>query len=78
MKRDHTSGRQRWLGFGLVCLSMLAATGCQITEGGQSLPSAYYLSDDVQHFPRGTEFKLSREAAALKEYKATQQLQAQP
>ena len=32
---------------------------------GQTLPSPYWLTDDVQYFPPGTEFKLSREAAAM-------------
>jgi hypothetical protein len=30
------------------------------------------MSDDIQYFPRGPEFKLSREAAALKEARADQ------
>jgi hypothetical protein len=63
---------------GMGLLAILSAAGCQITEGGQTLPSGYYLYDDVQYFPKGPEFKLSKEAAALKEYKASQQLQAQP
>jgi hypothetical protein len=33
---------------------------------GQTLPSPYYLYDDVQYFPAGPEFKLPREAAALR------------
>lgn len=33
---------------------------------GQTLPSPYYLQDDVQYFPAGPEFKLPREAAALR------------
>ena len=37
--------------------------------GGQTLPSAYYLQDDIQYFPAGPEFKLSKEAAAQKAYK---------
>ena len=41
-------------------------TGCQVDVGGQTLPSAYYLQDDIQYFPAGPEFKLSKEAAALK------------
>ena len=44
-------------------------TGCQVDVGGQTLPSAYYLQDDVQYFPAGPEFKLSREAAAQKAYR---------
>jgi len=43
----------------------LSATGCQVDVGGQTLPSPYYLSDDVQFFPTGPEFKLAREAAAM-------------
>lgn len=48
----------------------VASTGCQITESGQTLPSGYYMQDDIQYFPPGPEFKLSREAAAQKAYKA--------
>ena len=44
-------------------------TGCQVDVGGQTLPSAYYLKDDIQYFPAGPEFKLSREAAAQKAYR---------
>jgi len=50
-------------------LAGLALTGCQVDVGGQTLPSAYYLQDDIQYFPAGPEFKLSKEAAALKAYK---------
>jgi len=49
--------------FALFALTGLV--GCQVDVGGQTLPSPYYLSDDVQYFPPGTEFKLSREAAAM-------------
>ena len=50
-----------------LMLTALSSTGCQISVGGQTLPSAYFLQDDIQYFPKGPEFKLSREAAALKE-----------
>ena len=60
-----------------VCLILVAAsgmgmmcTGCQTSIGGQTLPSAYYLRDDVQYYQKGPEFKLAREAAALKEARA--------
>ena len=52
----------------LLCgLALTAAsTGClQSLVGGQTLPSAYYLTDDVQYFPHPT-FKLAREAAVQK------------
>ena len=52
-----------------VAVAGLATTGCQVDVGGQTLPSAYYLQDDIQYFPAGPEFKLSKEAAAQKAYK---------
>lgn len=55
---------------GLLLLSGLATTGCQVSIGGQTLPSAHYMTDDIQYFPKGPEFKLSREAAALKAARA--------
>ena len=41
-------------------------TGCTTTVGGQTLPSQFYLTDDVQYYPPGREFKLANEAAAMK------------
>lgn len=58
------------LASGLLMLLSLAATGCQMDIAGQTLPSGYYLSDDVQYYAPGPEFKLAREAAALKEASA--------
>lgn len=53
-----------------ICgLAVPVFTGCQVDVGGQTLPSPYYLQDDIQYFPAGPEFKLSKEAAALKAYK---------
>ena len=46
------------------------------TENGQTLPSPWYYYDDIQYFAPGPEFKLSREAAAQKAYKADLQAQA--
>jgi hypothetical protein len=43
------------------------STGCTVDIGGQTLPSPYYMTDDVQYFPPGPEFKLAREAAAMKQ-----------
>ncbi len=61
-----TSRRLRGLLAAMSLATLCGATGCQIDVGGQTLPSPYYLSDDVQFFAPGPEFKLSREAAALK------------
>jgi hypothetical protein len=49
-----------------VGFCLIGATGCQVSLNGQTLPSPYYLQDDVQYFPAGPEFKLPQEAAALK------------
>ena len=66
---------------GLLCglgLAIVAgSTGCQVDVGGQTLPSPYYTKDDIQYFPPGPEFKLSREAAAQKLY-AEEQAQLAP
>lgn len=52
----------------LAAAAVVPAMGCQVDIGGQTLPSGYYLADDVQYFPPGPEFKLSKEAAAMKTY----------
>jgi len=66
--------RQTAFHAGLLLLAAggLSLTGCQVDVGGQTLPSAYYLQGDIQYFPAGPEFKLSKEAAALKAYKKEQ------
>lgn len=57
---------------GLGLAAVLGFSGCQMSIGGQTLPSPYWQSDDVQYFPAGPEFKLSREAAAMKAFKQEQ------
>ncbi|MCY3007976.1 MAG: hypothetical protein NTV29_18630 [Planctomycetota bacterium] len=56
--------------FGLVAFAavggMISSTGCQVHVAGQTLPSGYYLMDDIQYFPAGSENKLANETAALK------------
>lgn len=59
---------------GLGLLAVACATGCQVDVGGQTLPSPYYMSDDVQYFPPGPEFKLAREAAAMRQQSEEQGL----
>lgn len=72
MSRKSTSGRiTRATAVALFAgTCLIGATGCQVGINGQTLPSPYYLQDDVQYFPSGPEFKLSREAAALKAARA--------
>ena len=55
------------LGCGIL-VAIVSGTGCQVELGGQTLPSPYYMQDDVQYFPPGPEFKLAREAAAMEDY----------
>lgn len=58
---------RKWL-LGLALLGTFGLTGCQYDVGGQTLPSPYYLNDDVQYFPHGHSFKLYNEAAAQKAF----------
>ena len=55
-----------WMVIAAGSLSVAANTGCQVHTAGQTLPSPYYLTDDVQYFPAGPENKLANETAALK------------
>ncbi len=54
---------------------LVSATGCQVAVNGQTLPSPYYLQDDIQYFPSGPEFKLPLEAAAQRAASAEEKLQ---
>ena len=56
----------------VLAASTLLSTGCQIDVAGQTLPSPYYMQDDIHYAPAGPEFKLSNEAAAMKNYEAEQ------
>lgn len=60
----------RMLAGSLLAAACVSSTGCQVDVAGQTLPSPYYLKDDIQYFPAGPEFKLSNEAAAMREYQA--------
>lgn len=67
---------RRWTTAALFSLGLasILLTGCQVHVAGQTLPSAHYLGDDVQYFAPGPENKLSREAAAMKAYRADEAL----
>jgi len=57
---------RRYHAWGICSLGLLAClTGCQVSIGGQTIPSPYYQFDDVQYFPAGHEFMLQNEADAL-------------
>jgi hypothetical protein len=53
----------------LGCLAAVAGlTGCQATYNNQTLPSPYYLSNNIQYYPPGPWFKLQHEADNMKLY----------
>ncbi|MFH5805246.1 hypothetical protein [Alienimonas sp. DA493] len=49
-------------------VASLGLTGCQASMAGQTLPSPYYLRDDVQFFPAGPEFQFPNQVRAIEEY----------
>lgn len=59
----------------LGLLGTTTLTGCQTQVAGQTLPSAFYLTDDVQYFPAGPEELLPNQQRAFDEYKAERQAQ---
>jgi hypothetical protein len=59
----------------MLGLASVVSTGCQIDAGGQTLPSPYFIYDDVQYFAPGPEFKLANEAAAMQQDRAQRQLE---
>lgn len=70
------SGKQLSLLAGLIISA--SSMGCfQTTIGGQTLPSAYYLDDDVQYFAAGPEQRLPNQIRALERYKAERQASQQ-
>ncbi|MDD3585564.1 MAG: hypothetical protein PHQ75_00150 [Thermoguttaceae bacterium] len=58
-------------------VGLAALTGCQLTENGQTLPSAYYLEDDIQFHPAGTEFQYQKEVDQIKKEQAERDLARQ-
>ena len=69
-----TAGRSRiLLSFLAAISSSVVLTGCQTSIGGQTLPSATYLDDDVQYFPAGPESKLTNQVEATRKYQLEQE-----
>ncbi len=70
---SQTKRSQAWK---LAMLGILLAggfapsVGCQVSVEGQTLPSPYYLMDDVQYFPAGPENKLANETNAINKARA--------
>ncbi|MFN3191696.1 MAG: hypothetical protein ACE361_14390 [Aureliella sp.] len=61
----------------LLAAGVAPSVGCQVSVAGQTLPSPYYLYDDVQYFPAGPENKLANETAAINKARA-EAIQNQP
>lgn len=61
------------LSLAAIFASSALFTGCQTTIGGQTLPSADYLRDDVQYFPAGPEDKLANQKEAARRQAAEKQ-----
>ncbi|TWT78458.1 hypothetical protein Pla123a_12500 [Posidoniimonas polymericola] len=78
MNKAFRSNRFQAWAAGAMVLAAVASTGCQVDIAGQTLPSPYYLTDDVQYYAPGPEFKLAREAAALKADREAYESKAQP
>ncbi|TWU42659.1 vWA domain-containing protein [Novipirellula artificiosorum] len=66
-KDDRDSSRGRSAMSTAESDSKSSLSGIRESLEAKSLPSPYYLQDDVQYFPAGPEFKLSREAAVLRQ-----------
>jgi hypothetical protein len=78
-----TKSKTGWnLAAAVIGPAVMLLTGCQSEYGGVTLPSPWYLTDDVQYYAPGPEFKLAREAAAMKEeaeaVESQQQVQRPP
>jgi hypothetical protein len=66
----------------LLALMAVCGTGLNLANRSQpaaieqTLPPAYFGAvDDIQYFPPGPEFKLQREAAAMKAYQSDWEVQ---
>lgn len=75
MKSNHSRSRLHAILCAVTLAGAITATGCQVGVSGQTLPSPYYMHDDVQYFPAGPEFKLTKEANLLKARAAERELQ---
>ena len=71
MSKNKQSKTGAYLVFGMLLSAGVATSlGCQVSVAGQTLPSPYYLKDDVQYFPTGPMNKLANETAALEKARA--------
>ena len=75
--KQTSSKRSPWRGclYAALLAAGAASAGCQVDYSGQTLPSGYWMDDDVRYSPPGAEFQQHREAAQQKAYRAEQELQ---
>ena len=75
--RGSNNQRSPWraLLLALAVVATVGLTGCQVDIGGQTHPSPWYLTDDVQYFAEGPEFKHAVEASTQREVAQEQALQ---
>ena len=76
MSQSRESRSRKAALWGLGLAGCFGLTGCMGEYAGQNLPSPYYLDAQIQYFPHGPEFKLTKEAQAQKEFRETQEQQA--
>lgn len=68
------SNGMKWVLGVLIVAGAATLTGCQLTQNGQTLPSPYYLEDQIQYFPSGTEFQYQKEVDLMKKEAAERDL----
>lgn len=68
----------RWIVGGVMSALTIGAfsllAGCQMTQNGQTLPSPYYLDNEIQYFPAGNEFQFQGEVDRMKREQVNRQL----
>lgn len=68
----------RWIIGGALTAVTIGAfsllAGCQLTQNGQTLPSPYYLDNEIQYFPAGNEFQFQGEVDRMKREQVNRQL----
>jgi hypothetical protein len=68
---DKDTGRSSLLA--IVALAAIAFTASCSKDKPDASPSFYSGKDDLQYYPPGPEFKLTKQAQAIEEYKRRQQ-----
>ncbi|MCF0234235.1 MAG: hypothetical protein HUK22_04570 [Thermoguttaceae bacterium] len=76
MKSMETKGRLAVCAVALAALTVAPFIGCQVSRNGQTLPSPYYLDDDIQYHPSGNEFQYQEEVDYMNKVNAERQAMA--